>query len=567
MAAALSVGLEFSSPRSVLFLSCLALLAAPASSQTTALVDGWRSVYSVNPRDASIVEDHALVPDLPPAPSVASAGALWSRPDQGENWIGRVVALGDHGTQVFTEFDTAGDRAELLSSFDLMPVTPEWDSRVPLSSQDAKVDAANDVGVFVSCRQIPAVGSTGPRNVIVSKYTATRLGEWTYTFPGTTQSTARVMISKDGQRIVAGMLDLAANLEIAVFNASSNVPISFTTLPCGPQLRAFLLSSDGSTVYWASGTMCNVWDVASHSTVAQFVMFQSLDCHAISGDGSVFAYGGFNTLDVFERQAAGNYAHTFQWNEPGQAVCGRIAISDDSSTLVTGFNLWDQSLGARIRAIDLPTKTVTMTDAPMGAGTLQNIVSDISVSRTGDRFVVGMWGDEAGLCPELRLYRRDQNAPVATYDYPGSIFDVDISSDGKRVAAAAKAVHANLYAGGGRIDVYSFEDEDFVAQGVPTLGDKVRFKMSGAPNSSSRLLIAPAPANVPFQFPSVGLLYLNRFLMYSQAIGSTDASGSLQYDFQLTNDPAAIGTTLCFQGLTTYPRRLTQSWVQLSILP
>jgi hypothetical protein len=567
MALVVTVGPPDLGLRSSLLLLGCSLLGASSLAQSTERVDGWRSIYDVTPSGTAILEDHAPVPLLPPAPSVAIAGALWSRPDQGENWIGRVVSLGNHGTEVFTEFDTASDRSELLSGFDVMPVTPVWDVWVPSSSQDAKVDAANDSSVFVSCRQIPVTGSTGPRNVIVSKYTEAHTSEWSYTFPGTTQSTARVMISKDGQRIVAGMLDSAANLEIAVFDVSSNVPISFSTLLCGPQLRAFLLSSDGSTVYWASGTTCNVWDVATHSPRAQFVLFQSLDCHAISGDGSVFAYGGFNTLDIFERQTAGNYVHTFQWNEPGQAVCGRIEISDDSSTLVTGFNIWDLNLGVRIRAIDLPTKTVTMSDAPMGGGTLQNIVSDIAVSENGSRFVVGLWGDEAGLCPELRLYRRDQDAPVALYDYPGSIFDVDISPDGKRVAAAAKAVHANTYAGGGRIDLYSFDDEDFVAHGVPTLGDKVRFSMSGTANSQARLLISPAAASVPFRFQNVGTLYLNRNLMYSVPIGTTDAAGSLQYDFQLTNDPSAIGSTLCFQGFSTFPRRLTNSWVELTVLP
>ena len=567
MAAVLTVEFIDLGFRSSLLVFGCSLLGAASFAQSTALVDGWRSVYSVTPRGTSVLEDHASIPLLPPAPSLAVAGALWSRPDQGENWVGRVVSLGNHGTEVFTEFDTASDRAELLSGFDVLPVTPVWDVWVPSASQDAKVDAANESGVFVSCRQIPVTGASGPRNVVVSKYTEAHTSEWSYTFPGTTQSTARVMISKDGQRIVAGMLDTTSNLEIAVFDATSSTPISFTTVPCGSQLRAFLLSSDGSTVYWASGTTCNVWDVATHSPRAQFVLFQSLDCHAISGDGSVFAYGGFNTLDVYERQIAGNYAHTFQWNEPGQAVCGRIEISDDSSTLVTGFNIWDLNLGVRIRALDLPTKTVTMTDAPMGAGTLQNIVSDIAVSENGDRFVVGLWGDEAGVCPELRLYRRDQDAPVAMYDYPGSIFDVDISPDGKRVAAAAKAVHANTYAGGGRIDLYSFDDEDFVAHGVPTLGDKVRFTMSGSANSASRLLISPAAATVPFQFPSAGTLYLNRIVMYSLPIGSTDGLGSLQYDFQLTNDPSAIGSALCFQGFSTYPRHLTNSWVQLTILP
>lgn len=525
-------------------------------------------MYEVNASGASIVEEHTSLPPPPPTVGSTISGALWSRPDNGESWVGRAVAVGDHGTQVFTEFDTAADRMELISGFDQDPVTPVWDLPVPLVSQDANVDAAEGTGIFVACRQEPVSGTTGPRNVIVTKSDCSNGGQgWTYVFPMTTQGPSRAHISRDGTRIVAGMLDSQMNLRIAVFNSWSNVPVSFSTIPIGPQMRAFLLSADGSTVYFASGTSANVWDVASQTLTGSFILVQALDSHAISGDGRVFAYGGFNTVTIFERQPAGNYTNTYTLNVAGQAVCSRVEISDDSSTLVAGFGLWDTQLGVTITALDIPSKTVTMSDTAYGTGTYQNIVSDISVSANGDRFAVGLWGDQGDVCPELRLYRRNQSAPAALYNFPGSIFDVDMSADGSRVAVAAKAVHANLYAGGGQIAYFAFDDEDFVAVGVPSIGDKVRLGMSGPPNSPARLLVAPAPALVPFNFPAYGTLYLQRTTMFMIPIGYTGATGSAGYLYQIPNDPGLIGTTLCFQGLTTSPRRLTRNWVQMTVLP
>lgn len=541
---------------------------ALASAQTRGQVEAISSHWLLETGGAHVQELRGVVPPPPPITGLSVSGALWAHPDNGEYWVGRVVALGNHGTNVFTEFDTAADRAELLSGFDIEPVTPIWNNWLPSTSQDAKVDAAELTGDLVSCRQVPVTGLTGPRNVIVSKYSATNAtADWTYTFPATTQAVARACISKDGSRIVAGMLDGAANLIIAVFQSSSPVPTSVTTIPIGPQLRAFLLSADGSTVYFASGTMASVWDVATRSTVAAYVLLQSLDAHAISGNGSVFAYGGFNTVNIYRRQAAGNYAPEYVLNVPGQAVCGRVEISENSSTVVAGFNLWDTQLGVKILAVDVASHATTMTDTALGTGTYQNIVSDIAVSASGDRFAVGLWGDQGGACPELRLYRRNQDAPAALYDYPGSVFDVDISSDGNRVAVASKAVHANVYAGGGEIALFAFEDEDFVAQGIPVIGDKVRFTMSGTPGAPARLIVAPAPAITPFNFNPIGVLYLQRFSMTLIPIGTTDASGLVDFEYQLPNNPALIGANLCFQGLITVPRRLTRNWVQLTVLP
>jgi hypothetical protein len=281
----------------------------------------------------------------------------------------------------------------------------------------------------------------------------------------------------------------------------------------------------------------------------------------------VFAYGGFNNIDIYERQPGGNYLRTYQWNVPGQVVCGHLDVSEDGSTIVAGFNLWDTELGVQIMALDVPTKTVTMTDVAIGAGSLQNIVSGIKVSANGDRFVVGLWGDEAGLVDDLRFYRRNQNAPVATYPYPGSVYDVDISADGHRVAVASKAVHANLYTGGGAIDVYSFEDEDLVMHGVPRQGSVVHFEMSNVPNAPARLLVAPSSASQPVFLGLVGTLHVSRTGMSSVSMGMTGVHGLAVRDYTLPSLAAMVGTKRCFQGLVTSPRRLTESWIELTVLP
>lgn len=537
-----------------------------------------RSTYHVSASDAWVEVERDLA--LPPAPSTLvptpvvvqdmAAGLMWSRSDAGQGWVGQTVAFGHHGLLTFAEFDTAADRAELISGLDTMPLAPLWTDPQPWTSQDAHVAGAAEAAVFVSCRQIPVSGATGPRNTIVAKYSPTSVSgpDWSYTFPVAGFGPARALVSRDGARIVAGLLDPLGNLRIAIFDGGNGVPTYTTTVPCGPQLRSLLLSEDGSTLYWASSSSANVWNVNTHSLVASFVLLTSLDCHAISGDGRVFAFGGFNTVDVFERQASGQYAHVHQMTVQGQAVCGQLDISADGSTLVAGFNLWNDNLGVVIRALDVPSRQILMSDTAIGGGTLQNIVSDVAVSADGSRFAVGLWGDQAGLVPELRLYRRDQNAPTWTFDYPGSVYAVDISPDGRRVLVGTKAVHANTYAGGGTVDQHRFASEDFTAHGIPGLGDKVRLDLSGAPNSPALLVMAPRPALAPIQFAGIGgSLYLDRFTMTTRPFGVTDANGDVHADHELPTSPLAVGSTVFFQGFTLIPRQFSNDFVRIVVLP
>ncbi len=549
--------------RALIFLS----VSAYGWAQTT--VEGVRSTYVVDGTNAAIEETHARVPLLPPSPSLLNVGdgPLWRESDGGQGWIGRTVALGDRGTQVFTEFDTATDRAQLLSGFDSTPVTPLFEHAQVDASQDAKVDAAQNAGVYVSCRQVPLALPNGLRNTYVSLYTATGGLQWTYQFPMTTYGPARAMISRDGTRIVAGMLDPASHVQLRVFNVGSNVPVWSGSYLNGPLLKSLLMTADGNYVYWAAANMITIWDVNTHQIVSTIATFGALDCHAISADGRVFAYGGFNNVDVFERQSSGQWTRTHQWHVDGQSVCGKLDVSADGSTIVAGFNLWDFNVGVKILALDVPTKTVTMTDTAIGAGALQNVVSDIAVSANGDRFVVGLWGDEAGLVDDLRFYRRHQNAPVATYPYAGSVYDVDLSPDGHRVAVASKAVHANAFTGGGAIDLYAFEEEDLVMHGLPRLGNVVQFDMHNVPNAPARLLIAPSLALTPMNFGTTGTLGLSRIGLSNVSMGTTGPHGHATRSYNMPTLASAIGTKRCFQGVTTWPRRLTDTWIEVTILP
>jgi hypothetical protein len=180
----------------------------------------------------------------------------------------------------------------------------------------------------------------------------------------------------------------------------------------------------------------------------------SFDSHAISGDGSVFAFGNFNEMSLWEK-VAGVYTNTFNRTLSGSNYCGYIDISDDSKTVAYGFTFYDFYLKTQIEALDVPTHTVTMTDTPTSTvSSLQNIVSGVSISADGQRFAVGLWGDGSGPLAEARLYAKNQNTPVGTINLQGSVFCIAIAADGQRFAAGSKSVHANTFGNGGEVDLF-----------------------------------------------------------------------------------------------------------------
>jgi hypothetical protein len=422
----------------------------------------------------------------------------------------------------------------------------------------------------VTIHQLVQNGQNSQRVSTVSRWrSGSTAPEWSWSFPGTTSGLARAGISADGSRIVAAAVyPTEMRLRLAVFQGASGTPVATAEVPSfGVHLKGFELSADGSTLYTSSNSKVLVWNVSTLTSVAQVALMGMYESHAISGDGRVFAWGEFNKFHIYERGSNDTYTRTFTRELPGSIVCDRLAISANSQTVVAGWHYYDTNLRMRVEAVDVATKAITMTDEAQGTGTLQNVVSAVSVSDDGQRFAVGLWGDQGNLVPEVRLYRKHQNAAVALHNLAGSVQDLEMSGDGERVAVAWKPVHANTFAGGGGFSLYAFESLDLRVTGVPGLGDSVAIEFTGPANSPARLLWSPAPANPPQTFSGIGTLYLRRVGMVTVPIGDADASGTALTTFTLPASPTQVGQSLWFQGYFTWPRRLTADWARVTILP
>jgi hypothetical protein len=213
-----------------------------------------------------------------------------------------------------------------------------------------------------------------------------------------------------------------------------------------------------------------------------------------------------------------------------------IDISDDSKTIASGYTFYSTYLPVRIMALDVPTKTTTMTDTVTATGSFQNIVSAISISADGQRFAVGLWGDGSGPVEEARMYARNQNTAIGTVNLPGSVFGIQISADGTKMVSGSKAVHANQFGNGGSIDLFG-ESSNFTAFCAPGVGG-----------------IVTCPCGNP-QVPAGSTKGCNNFagggsggaILAGSGVAQTNANDTVGF-----NVTAGVGTnvTVLFQGTT-----------------
>ena len=425
---------------------------APATAPQSS---GLRAI--VTPEGAFFRSDAAQPAPGPHAQQ--SLGLIWSHPDGGLAWIAQACAIGNHGSEVLAQYWQNNQRTELFSALDTNPPTAIWTDSSMLGAGDQHVAAAESVGTELALYTLLG-GSPSAQTTLNKYHSASGVPDWSYTFGFPTNGGTNCAISRDGNVIVAAASNPAtSSVDIAVFGPGSNVPVSYTTVALGGTnnvIRGFDLSADGSTLYFsASGNPVNayVFDIASASVVFSTLINASFDSHAISGDGSVFAFGNFNSMRLFEK-VGGVYTNTFTRTVSGSNYCACIDISDDGSTVAYGFTFYNNYQTVRVEALDVPTHAVTMTESVTSSTpSLQNIVSAVACAADGQRFAVGLWGDGTGSVAEARFYSKTQNAPLTTLNLNGSVFGVAISADGQRMVAGSKAVHANTLGNGGQLDL------------------------------------------------------------------------------------------------------------------
>lgn len=497
------------------------------------------------------------------APSTAaqSVQRRWTHSNASENWVSKHVSIGDRGTQVFAELGP-NYPARLLSSFDQDPAAPVWQSSSAQTLWPVAIGSAETKNLHASI-----VRPEGSAMVLRAFSSSSSTPSWTYTFPfaATTTDPAAVCYSHDGTRMVAAAYNSStARAQVALFNVGSSTPTAVFTLDTAGPFRAFEIDDDAQLLYVASSISIRVFGLSSGNLIYQTLPATQTGGHGFSGDGSVFVTGGVNTVKVYRRVSpTGGYNLEFIHSNPNSSVCNAIAVSGDGTTAVCGYKTYDQQV-VDIEVLDLRTQARTMSDrvtsfSPAG---YQNRVAEVAISRNGQRIAAGLWGDETGTAREVRIYTPSSGTPVGTLDLPGSVYDLDLSADGKRLAVASKLGHANTFHPQGRIDLLELEDLDFNLRSVPRAGSSIAFEIRGEAFRPAHLLWSTVRAGRPVYHDQLGgVLYLKRRETTPIAIGATNGQGTRTHSEWISGP---VGSVLYFQGLAPY---VTEDWAKVTLLP
>jgi hypothetical protein len=511
----------------------------------------------------------------------SASNLVWTYASGGESWIGRTVALGNQGEHVFSEFEGFQGSTRMFAAQDANPPTPLWQSTLPYMSYSSKVDAAETANVQVALRFNQAA-STASRVPVLSRYTSnSAAANWTYSFPFTvTNSASGVHVSRNGQTIVAWVYDYSSlKTAVAVFGPSSSTPRSYNLVYTAGMPLSGELSADGSTLLLVAAIKTIVFNATSGAVSYELFNTQTLNLgHAISGDGSVFALSGSQRQVMLYKKQGTTYQPWFTHVLEADAACSTVALSDDSSTLVCGFNYGSPFLQVRTHVLDLraPTHPVVFDESVTGGGTMMNVITDVDVSADGSAVAVGLSGDQQGLAPELLVYGKNAQSGAWSrlfgYDLPGSVNDVDISADGRRVAVASKAVHMSVAGNGGRLDLFGVTQTiapsaDIAVFGTANLGGTITFQQYLPAGTSAMLLRSPSLAAVPQVFAGIGTLYLERSTTRVAASGIAGSNGVFETQVIVPMNAALVGRTFYFQGLSTLPDKLSHDWVSVTIQP
>lgn len=510
-----------------------------------------------------------LVATTPLIAQVTPPELVWTLRDDGAKWIGYYVSMGNEGTQVFAHESNYAMAGVLLSRHDSDPPAPAW--IVPTyPANPVDCDSARHVDAHVSLTATPT-GTPNAYTLELMTFSSQGVA-WTYTYPKDSNKNAYVTISDDGQTIVAAVEDqLAMTREILVFDALSPVPKAVHVLP-GDTLWSFTVSGNGERAIAGLGTMAHVFDVDTGTVFIVIPFGYSLSnvSFALSADASLLVHGEHfaGRLRAFTWLGE-NYSHAFyywpQGSNPSTAIAA-IAISDDNSTVAFGVNEGYPSTKVQTEAFDVATQLMSMSETVSSSGPYQNVCTDLAISADGSRFAVAQFGDEPDLVAEVRIFDRDNSAPLYSLNLPGSAFNVDISPDGRWVVAGSKGVHANVSGSGGRYDLIHLGGSDLRLRGTPSLGHDVSFEIHGPGGSNGTLLLSPRPLSPPLPL-GMGSLYLDPALLWIVPLGQLGGDGLVAQQFRVPVDPSLVGFSVYAQGLTSAPQALTQDWIKVTLLP
>src|SRR5262249_8379050 len=135
---------------------------------------------------------------------------------------------------------------------------------------------------------------------------------------------------------------------------------------------------------------------------------------------------------------------------------GACAISRDGSTAGTFADNTNNWLSGAVYLFDVASGSMLGSYPVSGTGMYQGTPVGAGSNDDGSVMAFASWGTQFHDWPEVMVFNRKVQL-IGQIDFPGSAFSVAVSSDGQYVVGGSKAVHANQFGSGGRIELIQLQ--------------------------------------------------------------------------------------------------------------
>lgn len=490
------------------------------------------------------------------------------------NW--RTVAIGASGSQVVSNPE-GGSGSVALFAAALAPSTPViWADNTSAQAGAGIVRAAADSDQYATLF-FEATGA-GANVQYVPKLSLRRSSQpvslWTKTFAPITSGLVGLpyglFVSEQGTRIVAWWYDSAQTKTYwAGYSESGAAQFAVSMVTYLPP-QASAADSELTRFVLGFPTLTLVMDAGSGALVKSLYSTAGLPTKAIgiAAHGDIVVVGNTTgTLDVFRSAAAPlGFAYTipaFSDHMPSSA-----AISANGQTLVLGSRSSADPQAHLVRFFDLGPSQATARGSQgfHASGILASLITDLAVSRNGEVVAVSTTGDQNDLLPSLLAFRRESTGYVANFSttLPGTVYDLDLSPDGRVLAAASSTMHYMQSTQTGVVDAFDLGG-DISVRGVPHGGSNVVVEQKAGAGLPCILLVSDALAPTPTVFAGMGSLLLATPVRIATAVA--DAAGVARYDFSLPAGSSYWGHTYYTQAMSLIERRLTKNYAPVTVVP
>jgi len=292
--------------------------------------------------------------------------------------------------------------------------------------------------------------------------------DWSFPYPvsdpNLPASSRKVATSRDGSTIAAVVSDsITQNSTLYIFDASTGTVIR--TWTDSLRMDGVALTDNGSKALVTQDNRATLFDTSSGNIVFSVTGSGAGNIfYPISGDGSVFAVGGFN-FDVYAFNGT-TYVQVIHLTRANFWFGGASTVSHDGSTVGTfGANYANGWLSGEVDLFDVPSHNLLGSYPVSGTGMYQGTPIGAASNDNGTVMAFASWGTQFHDWPEVMVFNRSVQL-IGQINFPGSAFSVDVTTNGQYVVGGAKAVHANQFGSGGRIELIQLQTSPTVQTAV-----------------------------------------------------------------------------------------------------